>query len=152
MKTDFGVFSDLASFGIAMGVDEWARSKGEYKGGWRAEGARLTASTVLGAYGMVLGGPLLGIAFSAFAHALGHCVEEDELESARRKRIRRDYKLGVDFISRHCDCGAYPNVRVVDWDRIGDDLYAIVYDCEVCRERKVLVFRGAYARRLYPHR
>lgn len=149
--SDYGVFGDFASFAVGMGIDSWARSTGQYKGGWRAEGGRFTASTFGGAVGTVLGGPLLGIALSAFGQAVGHLVDNEDIEVAERCRQRNaEYaRMGQDFVSAHCDCGDNPPIRIVDWGNLGNDVYAIAYDCPSCDERKVFVFRGSYARRYY---
>lgn len=148
---DFAVFGDFASFGVGMGIDSWARRTGQYKGGWRAEGGRFTASAFAGAIGTVLGGPLLGIALSAFGQAVGHLVDNEDIEVAEREHRRnQEYaRMGRDFVSAHCDCFSDPEVDIVDWGDLGNDVYAIVYDCDTCNERKVLVFRGPYARRYY---
>ena len=66
-----------------------------------------------------------------------------------RQRNRAYARTGKRFVSAHCDCRDDPEVYIVDWGDLGDDVYAIVYDCDICSERKVLVFRGAYARRYY---
>lgn len=148
---DYAVFGDFASFAIGMGIDEWARRAGQYKGGWRAEGGRFTASAFAGAVGTALGGPLLGIALSAFGQAVGHLVENDDIEEAERcRRKNRVYaRMGTDFVRAHCDCGDNPHIDIVDWGEVGSDLYAVVYDCHTCDERKVFVFRGSYARRYH---
>jgi len=148
---DFSVFGDFESFAVGMGIDEWARQHGEYKGGWRAEGGRFTASAFGGAIGTVFGGPLLGLALSAFGHAVGHLVDNEDIREAERCRAQnRAYaRMGEEFVSDHCECGANPSIEIIDWGDLGNDNYGIAYYCYECEERKVFVFRGSYARRYY---
>jgi len=147
----YAVFSDFASFAAGMGIDEWARRTGQYKGGFRAEGARFTASAFMGAVGTVFGGPLLGIALSAFGQAVGHLIDEDDLEEAETRQGRSEEyaKMAEDFIRAHCDCGAWPEIDIVDWGDLGHDIYGFVYDCFTCGERKTFIFKGSYARSYY---
>jgi len=151
LVADFGVFGDFSSFAVGMGIDEWARRSGQYKGGLPAECGRFTASAFGGAIGTVFGGPLLGIALSAFGHAVGHLVDDEDLEEAERCRERnRNYaRMGEEFVSAHCECGCHPSIEIIDWGELGNDVYGIAYYCHTCDERKVFVFRGSYARRYY---